>query len=222
MKLYNGDCLNIISEIKAESIDLIIIDPPYNINYKTNYRKNWHRFKAPIMNDDKNIVSRAFLDELYRTLKPNSACYIFWSIKTYSQLYDSIMKSKFNYKNTIVWVKNNWSAGDLRAGYGQRYELIVYLNKGRAEFKGKRLSDVWFFDRVSGKSQLHQNQKPLDLLERIILKHSSEGDTILDCFMGSGSTGVACQNLNRHFIGIELDKEYYKIAVDRLNKKEKE
>ena len=116
----------------------------------------------------------------------------------------------------IIWVKNNWTAGDLQAQFGKQYEIIFLVNKGRAKFNGKRVTDVWNFKRVSGKGQLHQNQKPVGLLELCIGKHSLENDVVFDGFMGVGSTGVACVNTNRCFIGIELDKNYYNIAVKRI------
>mgnify|MGYP003091688322 FL=1 len=116
----------------------------------------------------------------------------------------------------IIWVKNNWTAGDLKAQFGKQYEIIFLVNKGRCLFNGKRITDVWYFDRVSGNKQVHQNQKPVDLLEQCILKHSNENDIVLDPFMGSGSTGVAGLRLNRNFIGIEIDEKYYQIAKERI------
>ena len=77
---------------------------------------------------------------------------------------------------------------------------------------------MWMFDKISGKKQLHQNQKPVDLLKQCILKHSDENDIIFDGFMGSGSTGVACIETNRKFIGVELDKKYFEIAKERIEK----
>lgn len=217
MNLIKGDCVKILREMDSESIDLVIIDPPYDINYKTSRRKDkGHDFCKPIANDDNFIIKKVF-DDLYRVMKPDTACYIFWSIKTFAQLKELIDQSKFKHKNTIVWKKNNWTAGDLQASYGQQYELIILLNKGRAKFNGKRLADVWEFDKVVGKEQCHQNQKPVKLLEQIVEKHSNKGDTVLDCFMGSGSTGVACKNLNRKFIGIELDENYFNIAKERID-----
>ena len=118
----------------------------------------------------------------------------------------------------MIWVKNNWTAGDLKGAYAKQTEFIIYAVKGRHILNGKRDSDVLHYNRVVGKNQLHQNQKPVDLLEYLIGKSSDENDTVLDCFMGSGSTGVACKNLNRNFIGIELDEEFYDMAVKRLEK----
>ena len=126
------------------------------------------------------------------------------------------MEEYFKLKNILIWVKNNWSAGDLKGAYAKSTEFIIYACKGRHILNGRRDTDVLYYDRVVGKEQVHQNQKPTDLLEYLIRKSSNEHDTVLDCFMGSGSTGVACNNLNRDFIGIELDETYYNIANDRI------
>lgn len=216
LKLINDDAIKVLKDIEDESVDLIVTDPPYNISYKTGLRKNKNHDFCKVIQNDNNLIISDVIDDLYRVLKQNGACYIFWSIKTYSELMSVVEETKFKYKNTIVWVKNSHTAGDLQAGYGQKYELIVYLNKGRAKMNGKRLTDVWEFDRVAGKQQMHQNQKPVPLLEQILSKHSSLGDIVLDPFMGSGSTGVACKNLNRNFIGIELDENYFNIAKKRI------
>jgi len=206
-----------MKNIPDNSIDLVVTDPPYLIKYKTNYRKDKHHdFCSEIQNDDNEELIIDFFCEVYRVLKNNAAMYCFCSHKTVDFFMEQALASGFKIKNQIVWVKNNWTAGDLKAQFGQQYELILLLNKGRKEFNGKRLTDVWNFDRVSGKSQLHQNQKPVNLLERCIEYHSQVGEIVLDPFMGSGSTGVACMNTNRNFIGMELDQKYFDIASKRI------
>jgi site-specific DNA-methyltransferase (adenine-specific) len=130
-------------------------------------------------------------------------------------------KAGFKIKNMIIWVKNNWTAGDLKAQFGKQYEILFLVNKGRCLFNGKRITDVWYFDRVAGKAQVHQNQKPVDIIKLCIEKHSKENDFVFDGFMGSGTTGVACKELNRNFIGIELNENYYKIACERINNVER-
>lgn len=205
--------------VENESIDLIVTDPPYLIKYSTNYRKNrQHDFCSQIQNDDNPEVVSEFFKEAYRVLKENSAMYVFTSWKTIDFFIECAIKNNFIIKNEIIWVKNNWTAGDLKAQFGQQYETIMLLNKGRRLLNGKRHSDVWNFKRVSGRSQVHQNQKPVDLIERCIESHSNEGDLILDPFMGSGTTGIACKNLNRNFIGIELDEKYFEIARNRIER----
>jgi len=222
IKLYRGDCLELMKDLPDGSIDLVLTDPPYLINYKTNRRKDkTHRFCNPIINDNNDQLIIDFIYESYRVLKDNTAFYCFCSPDTVEFFKYSIQQAGFKIKNIIVWVKNNWTAGDLKAQYGKQYELIIYANKGRRELNGKRISDVWYFDRVAGKKQLHQNQKPLELIQQIIEKSSKENDLVLDPFMGSGSTGVACINTNRNFIGIEKDETYFKIAKKRIDEAEK-
>jgi len=222
IKLYQGDCLELMKDLPDGSIDLVLADPPYLINYKTKHRKDkTHRFCNPIINDNNDQLIIDFIYESYRVLKDNTAFYCFCSPDTVEFFKYSIQQAGFKIKNIIVWVKNNWTAGDLKAQYGKQYELIIYANKGRRELNGKRISDVWYFDRVAGKKQLHQNQKPLELIQQIIEKSSKENDLVLDPFMGSGTTGVACVNTGRNFIGIEKDETYFNIAKKRIEEAEK-
>ena len=219
IKLYCDDCLNIMKQIENESIDLIVTDPPYLIKYKTNRRKNKdHDFCSEILNDNNEQLIIDYIRECYRILKNNTAMYMFCNCDKVDFFKQELENAGFKIKNMIIWVKNNWTAGDLKAQFGKQYEIIFLVNKGRKCFNGKRITDVWMFDRISGKKQLHQNQKPVDLLKQCILKHSDENDIIFDGFMGSGSTGVACIETNRKFIGIELDKKYFEIAKERIEK----
>lgn len=217
MRLIKGDCLQAMDELIAEGVkvDAIITDPPYLIGYKTNYRKDkTHRFNYAIQNDD-TFDFGEWAIKVNKLLKDNTPVYVFCSWKKEPVL-RKVFSELWNHKNNIVWIKNNWTAGDLKAQYGQQYEIISLYNKGRSFFRNKRFADVWEFDRVAGKNQVHQNQKPIDLMERIVTNSTNKGDTILDPFMGSGSTGVACKNTERDFIGIELDDKYFDIAKERI------
>jgi site-specific DNA-methyltransferase (adenine-specific) len=217
-KIYCGDCLELMKEIPDKSIDLVLTDPPYLINYFTNYRGNkTHDFCTPIEGDSDPQLIIDCAKEFKRVLKDNTAAYIFCN-QDKIDFFKQTFEQQLNLKNIIIWVKNNWTAGDLLAQYGKQYEMILYLNKGRAIINGERYPDVWFFNRVCGDEQLHQNQKPVGLLERMILSHSNKGDIILDPFLGSGTTAVACKRLNRNFIGIEKEPKYVEIALKRLEK----
>lgn len=187
------------------------------MDYKTGHRKDKeHKFTKAIANDDNSEFIKNVIKEMYRVLKNDSAIYMFCNSNKIDFFKQELENAGFKIKNIIVWVKNNWTAGDLQAAFGKQYEFIILANKGRAKFNGKRLSDVWSFNRVVGKEQLHQNQKPLELMERIIVKHSKPNDVVLDPFMGSGTTALACLNTSRHYIGYEVDNYYYKICKERI------
>jgi len=215
-KIYNSECLLGMKQILDNSVDLIVTDPPYLIKYKTKNRKNkQHKFCSEILGDNDEQLIIDYISECYRILKKDSAMYIFCSSKKI-EIFKIELQKKFNIKNIIIWVKNNGTMGDLSAQFMQKYEMIILVNKGRKKFNGKRITDVWLFDRVKGNKQLHANQKPLELIEQCIIKHSNENDIVFDGFMGSGTTAIACINTNRNFIGFELDKEYFDIAVKRI------
>ncbi len=217
IKLIRGDCLEVMKAIPDESIDLVVTDPPYQINYKSKWNLNGNTSKSILGDNDYNLIKLA-ISEMYRVLKNNSAAYIFCSPKKIDYFMECCKESGFVIKNIIIWVKNNWTSGDLKAQFGQQYEIILLLNKGRKYFNGKRLSDVWYFDRISFQHQHHPNEKPIRLLEQCILKHSNESNIILDPFMGSGSTGIASLDTGRNFIGIEKDVKYFEIAKQRIQK----
>ena len=218
--IKNGDCLELLKTIPDKSIDLILTDPPYLMNYKTNHRKDKnHKFCKEIANDGNK--SKQLIEEVikltYSKLKDNSHFYCFCN-DVAVDFFITEIKKYFNIKNILIWVKNNWTAGDLNGSYGRKHEFIIFASKGRKELNGKRDHSILEFDRVSGKNLVHQNQKPIDLLEFLIKKSSNENDVVLDPFMGSASTGIACINLKRDFIGFELDEAYFNIAKQRIDK----
>ena len=199
-------------------VDLVLSDPPYLISYSTGWRNDAHKFSYEILNDDNGELIANYLKECYRILKDNSAAYIFCSSKTLDFFMREARNAGFNIKNVLIWQKNNHTAGDLEAQYGQCYEPILYLNKGRRVINGKRLEDVWKFDRVSSDKLLHQNEKPIPLLMQCLLKSSDEGGLVFDGFMGSASTAVPCMRTKRRFIGFELDEYYFDVASKRLGR----
>ena len=122
----------------------------------------------------------------------------------------------FKIKNILIWEKNNWTAGDLNGAYAKSAEFIIFATKGRHILNGKRDKDVLHFKRVPTTQLQHQNQKPLKLIKYLTLKSTKPGDTVLDPFMGSGTTAIACKQTRRKFIGMEIDPTYYRIARKRV------
>lgn len=211
------DCIDFIKGMPDSCVDIIVTDPPYGIKYKTNYRINpEHDFCSCILNDDNCDIIKIFLSEAYRIMKENTAMFMFASPKRTRECEELFYNSDFKIKNRIVWVKNNWTAGDLRGQFGQQYEVIYLAVKGRPFIRGKRWPDVWNFDRVPFSQAIHQNQKPVQLLERCIESFSDEKQFVFDPFAGSGSTGIAALNTGRNFGGIEISRKYYDNALSRL------
>src|SRR5699024_1869142 len=216
-KIYNEDCIEGMKNISDNSIDLIVTDPPYLVKYKTGRRKDKsHKFTKEILNDDNEQLLKDYIKECHRIMKNDTAMYMFCSSNKVD-FFKQELEKYFTIKNMIIWVKNNHTAGDLQSAFGRKYEIVFLVNKGRSKFNGTRLTDVWEFKRVAGKGQLHQNQKPVEMIEQCIEKHSNENDVVFDGFMGSGTTAIACMNTNRNFIGFELDEEYYETSIKRIN-----
>ena len=210
-KIYNEDCLLGLQRIPNQSVDLIVTDPPYGINYQRHIREKVYKKM-------KNDNSLDFLNECFlqcnRVLKDNTAIYCFCSWHNVD-VFKREFEKFFKLKNIIIWVKNNTSMGDLEGSYAPKHEMVLFGHKGRRKLEGFRYPDVLGAARTGNK--LHPTQKPLDLIELLIKNSSQVGDVVLDPFLGSGSTAVACINTNRNFIGFEISKEYCDIANQRIN-----
>ena len=209
-ELWHGDCLELMKNIPDGSVDLVLTDPPYGIDFQSNFRKN--KFNK-IENDI--AVNAEFLDECKRVLKDTGAFYCFTRWDVYPSWIEQISKM-FKVKNCIVWFKRGGGFGDLKKGYIYNHEFIIYCEEKNHRLNGKRRNDVFEFAKDAPSTYVHPTQKPISLLKEIIERSSNEGGVVLDCFMGSGSTGVACVNTNRNFIGIELDEGYFNIAKKRI------
>jgi site-specific DNA-methyltransferase (adenine-specific) len=204
-KIYCEDCVEGLKKIPDNSVDCIITDPPYGINYVSNHYKDKNPHKT-IINDDRLFIP---LDELWRILKPNGAMFVFFSHKV--PLIDKRVK------NTIIWVKNNWTAGDLYADFGNQYECIAFMPKEGFKLKSKRYSNIWNFDRLPAHKLKHPTQKPKSIIRRLIECATEEGQIVLDPFMGSGTTAVVAKEMKRNFIGFEIEEDYFKVINERLN-----
>lgn len=218
--IINGDCIKGMERLinKNIKVDCIITDPPYLMAYKSNMRKKSHKFSKQILNDENEygLISKSLL-LMSKLLKDDGgAIYCFCSEHNIDFFKQEIEKY-FKIKNILIWCKNGGTMGDLEGAYSRATEFIIFATKGRHILNGKREKNIFFINRVPSAKQVHQNQKPLKLIKKLVLKSSNKGDTILDPFSGSGTTGVACKELYRNFIGFELDETYYKIANKRIN-----
>jgi site-specific DNA-methyltransferase (adenine-specific) len=212
--LLLGDCVSLLNTLPDNSIDTIITDPPYGLDYQST-----HKIIADnkIPNDgieEAVTVLDAALSAAQTKLKANSHVYIFTSWKTYHRMLP-IVKRYLQVFNLLVWKKNNWTAGDLAANYGHVHELIIFAGNGTCTLS-QPATNVLHFDRVAENARLHPTEKPLPLLEYLISQSTKPGDTVLDMFMGVGSTCLAARNTGRRYIGIEIDKTWFDLACQRL------
>lgn len=235
-RVNHGDSNDIMRRIPSKSVDVVVTDPPYGIDFKTGFRTtNMIQTAQGIANDGADNVEmlQVHANELGRITKPDAHVYWFTRWDKAGDHSKLLENAGFKVKNHLVWKKNNWSMGDLKGAYAGQYETIIFAQKGnkplncvptadgRLNKHGNpeicRHADVLEFNRVgSGKAMMHNHQKPTDLLEFLITKSSQPGDVVFDGFLGSGSTAVAAQTLDRNWIGIELDSEIAKLAVSRL------
>lgn len=201
--------MNAIQDIPSESIDLIVTDPPYFLGMT-------HNGKKGDLSDLK--ICEPFYKKLFseydRVLKDTGRVYFFTDWRGYA-FYYPIFASIIPARNLIVWNKKSGAGNN----YNYSHEFIIYGTKKPVNQGG---SNVWretaFSSgamKTNGK-KVHPTQKPVELIERIIKDGSKPGDTVLDTFMGSGTTGIACLNTGRKFIGMELQRKYFDVSCNRI------
>lgn len=215
IKLMLGDCLERMKEIETGSVDMILTDPPYGMDFQSNRRVVKDKF-SKIQNDKNVDWLPDFLNECNRVMSENTSIYCFCSWHKID-LFKQEIEKVFKIKNIIVWVKNNHGSGDLKGAYAPKHEFVIYAHKGRSLFRNKRVPDVMEFPKIHSSKLQHPTEKNVNMLELFIKNNSDKCQVVLDPFMGSGSTGVAAKNLNRDFIGIELDEGYFNIAQQRIS-----
>ena len=204
IKLLNGDCLELMKDIPNGSVNLVLTDIPYGVvNRESNGLRNLDKNKADIVTFD--------LKELTETLcdKTDGSIYMFCGTEQVSTIRATMIEKGLSTR-LCIWEKTNPSPMNGQVIWLSGIECCVYGKKKNATFNEHCKNTVFRFPTVKGK--LHPTQKPINLMKYLIEVSSNENDIVLDPFMGSGSTGVACLNTNRNFIGIELDKNYFEIA----------
>tara|TARA_B100000282_G_scaffold74423_1_gene50978 strand:- start:11690 stop:12379 length:690 start_codon:yes stop_codon:yes gene_type:complete len=216
--LYNENCLDVLSRLKEESVDMVLCDPPYRTTPK-GCSGNMGGFLATPngMNgkggfEENDLHINDYLPLLYRCMKDQSHGYIMTNDFNLIDFHVSIRKQGFNIFKTLIWAKNNVIANQY---YMNSHEYIIFFRKGKAKCINNGGSrSVLYYDNPMNK--VHPSEKPIDLLKVLIENSSREGEVVLDFTMGSGSTGMACKELNRQFIGIEIDKNFFEVAKKRI------
>lgn len=214
-KIYNMDCLEGMKLIDDKSIDLVVTDPPYLMNYKSNRRVVKDKFDNILNDKNSRSLIVYYIKECYRIMKEDTAIYMFCSWH-HVDFFKQEFEKQFKLKNIIIWNKNNHGSGDLKGSYAPKHEFILYGHKGRPLLQGKRIPDVIDFPKISSDKLVHPTEKPIGLLEIFINNNSAIDNVVYDGFIGGGSTALASKKINRNYIGFELSKEYCDIANNRL------
>lgn len=160
-----------------------------------------------------DIKFEDWLPEVYRVLKQDTHCYIMINPRNLAELQTKAEKVGFKFQQIIIWAKNNSTPNRY---YLNSYEMILMLRKGKAKnINNMGTKNILQINNIIGKKK-HPTEKPVELMEILIENSTGGGELVLDPFMGAGSTGVACKNLGRNFIGMEIDEKYFKIAKERI------
>ena len=228
VKLYNESCFDFLRKIESNTVDLVCIDPPYEVSRDTNFQSG----DAKGTDTDRFRVSMDFgewdfnftgldivIKECYRILKPGGQLICFydlWKITTLKQYFDD---ARFKQIRFIEWLKSNPVPINSKVNYltNAREIAISGVKRGKPTFHSSYDNAIYTYPICHDKGRFHPTQKPVELIKAIIEKHSNPGDIVVDCFSGSGTTAVAAFETNRNFIGCELCVDYYNKTISRFN-----
>jgi DNA modification methylase len=189
----------------SKKADMVFTDPPYGVSYSNNMNTK-HKV---IKNDD------VFLDGWIPLVEKYSKGFIFmWTSYQVIAQWIDITKPFGKMSNMIIWYKGGGGLGDLKGAFATDFEIALVWNRG-AELQDKRIGSVWSINKDNGASYVHPTQKPVELMEKGIFNCSFAKSIVMDLFLGSGSTLIACENLNRKCYGMELDEKYAQVIIQR-------
>lgn len=211
VRLWQGDCRPLLASLPDGCCDLVATDPPYGIEYVTNRRV---ASDAPAMLASDDVAPLDTVCDMARVVRDGGAVYMFTRFDVSDQWRRAMVDAGLTIKTPLFWDKTNHTAGDLDGDYGGQVELILFAHKGRHGLRDGRDTNLWRCPRP--KPGIHPTPKPVDLMRRIIRNSTDSGELVLDPFMGTGTTGVACARLGRRFWGAEIDGPFYEHARDRI------
>jgi DNA modification methylase len=249
--ILQGDCVEVLNQLPAQSVDLIFADPPYNLQLRNELHRpnltkvdavddDWDQFDSFAAYD---AFTKDWLKACQRVLKPTGTIWVIGSYHNIFRVGATMQDLGFWILNDVIWVKTNpmpnfrgvrftnahetliWASSGEGASYTFNHQAMKGLNEGK-----QMRSDWWITPLATGSERLkdengdkaHSTQKPEALLYRVILAASYPGDVVLDPFMGSGTTGVVAKRLHRQWLGIEREKKYIRLAQERIDKVEAE
>lgn len=234
------DAILFLNDIAPNSVDLILIDPPYIISRDSGYVNNapdkvdyiakYGKHKIDFGEWDKQELNlQNLFSEFYRILKPSGTLLMFYDFWKMQEVKECAEGLKFAQPRLGIWNKTNPVPINSKLNYlsNSKEYFVSFVKKSKPTFNSEYDNgdyyyeenvDTYFLPILHGKERTkHPTQKPLALIEDLIKKHSNEGDLVVDCFAGSGTTGEVCKNLNRECLMCEINPEYMQIIEQRLS-----
>ena len=225
-RIINENAIDVLDRMIAKEykVDLIVTDPPYKVTTRGGYTN-----AGGMMLDDKmrkgkvfkenTLTIKEWLPKLYDVLKETGHCYIMCNNKNLYPFLDAVNNTNFHLVKTMIWAKDNKI---MSQAYMSQMEFVLFLRKGNfVRINNCGTSDLLQFPNSKTKGTdgkpIHPTEKPIDLMKVLIQNSSKENEIVLDPFLGVGSTCIASKELNRDYIGIELDPQYYAVAVARVD-----
>lgn len=221
-ELILGDTIATMASMKASSVDLILTDPPFQvISGGSNIGADDGRPTGILAKNDGKIFKHNsikpadYLAECYRVLRPGRDAYFMTNNLTLRLMLNAAHEAGFKFHGMLPWIKNNCTPS---RWYMKDTEIVLYFYKSPAR-PINNPGDKQSFECANPRGKMHPTEKPVELMQRYVGNSTKPGWKVLDPFMGSGTTGVACQNIGRRFVGIEVDSDYYNVAKKRLGLK---
>jgi site-specific DNA-methyltransferase (adenine-specific) len=225
-RIINENAIDVLDRMIAKEykVDLIVTDPPYKVTTRGGYTN-----AGGMMLDDKmrkgkvfkenTLTIKEWLPKLYDVLKETGHCYIMCNNKNLYPFLDAVNNTDFHLVKTMIWAKDNKI---MSQAYMSQMEFILFLRKGKfVRINNCGTSDLLQYPNSKTKGEdgkpIHSTEKPINLMKVLIENSSKENEIVLDPFLGVGSTAIASKELNRNYIGIELDPQYYAVAVARVD-----
>ena len=219
VRLIQGDCLVVLDKLIEDGIivDAIVTDPPYKVISGGKPKHKGQPSGLLSKNDGKifthnDLKEEDWFPKIFKLLKEGGHCYIMTNTLNLERYLRLARETGFLLHNLLVWEKNNCTPN---RWYMKNCEYTLFLRKGRAK-QINNVGDKTVHKFKNGQNKIHPSEKPIELMKMYVANSTNENELVLDFAMGSGTTGVACKNLNRKFIGIELDENYFNIAEDRI------
>jgi modification methylase len=242
-RILSGDCVEVLGKLPEASIDLVFADPPYNLQLRHElWRPNLTKVDA--VDDawdqftnfkDYDVFTEAWLKACRRVLKPGGTLWVIGSYHNIFRVGAILQNLGFWLLNDVVWIKTNPMPNFRGVRFTNAHETLIWAQKERgvsytfnhhamkALNEDLQMRSDWYLPICRGGERLksnggkaHSTQKPEALLYRVVLASSNPGDVVLDPFFGSGTTGVVCKRLGRHWLGIERDPDYIQLAQERI------